>query len=474
MSAITVGTSPIEPATASASRPAASSDPDAFAAELASVRSGSPRQPEGHTARADDRSTPTAADKGANAAPVAATPDTTTASPTEGSTDPAVADVPSGERRERRHAAADSTGDAAPGAVTGAVPGAAPTPAGTTAALDGVISTALSPNDPAVASASPVTTAASAAAAAPDSLGAAPSPSSAAPSNTSGPHTADAAMPVASPAPASGSRSTDAPTPSAPAADPAAQDAAPAIAPARSRPAAGSQTTTGETESAGTASALTVTAAAASLAVESAPSTRLASKASSGRPADPGALPGAAGLSPTSSTSAATGAAPTPATAALAAPAPATPPLNAQLAPTLFHLRSAEAGTHVLTLTVAPEAVGPVTVRAHVGADGIRIELSAPTAQGRSALDAMLPDLRRDLSQGGMNSALSLAAPNSDGSTSGRSPFDGAAGSFAGDRGQNGTPTGPGAAAAREPSTPLAASVPIHLRSGAIALDVFA
>jgi flagellar hook-length control protein FliK len=177
-------------------------------------------------------------------------------------------------------------------------------------------------------------------------------------------------------------------------------------------------------------------------------------------------MPGAISLSPTSTPTATTAAAP------VAPPTTPTPPLNTQLAPTLFHLRSAEAGTHVLTLTVAPEAVGPVTVRAHVGANGIRIELSAPTAQGRSALDAILPELRRDLSQGGMNSALSLAAPSSDGSASGRSPFDGA--SFAGDRGPDRSPTVPGAPTARDSSTSLSVSVPTQLRSGATALDVFA
>ena len=208
--------------------------------------------------------------------------------------------------------------------------------------------------------------------------------------------------------------------------------------------------------------------AAASLEGDSVQPSRPASRAPSARAADPATMPGAISLSPTSTPTATT------ATMAVAPPTPPTPPLNAQLAPTLFHLRSAEAGTHVLTLTVAPESVGPVTVRAHVGADGIRIELSAPTAQGRSALDAILPELRRDLSQGGMNSALSLAAPSSDGSASGRSPFDGAGASFTGDRGPDRSPTVPGAPTARDSSSSLSVSVPTQLRSGATALDVFA
>ena len=175
--------------------------------------------------------------------------------------------------------------------------------------------------------------------------------------------------------------------------------------------------------------------------------------------------PGVVTLSPTSTV--------TPA-AHVAAPQPAssTPaPLNAQLAPALFQLRDVGAGIHVLTLTVAPEAVGPVTVRARVEASGIRIELSAPTEHGRNALDAMLPDLRRDLSQGGMNSSLSLAAGTSDSQGGGRSAFDAGGGSFARDPGRN-TPV-PAVHSTRD-SRPLSAGSSITLRSGAAALDVLA
>jgi flagellar hook-length control protein FliK len=115
--------------------------------------------------------------------------------------------------------------------------------------------------------------------------------------------------------------------------------------------------------------------------------------------------------------------------------APAQPqPLNAQLAPPILALRTAGAGTHVLTLTVSPESVGPVTVRAHVTHGVMRVELSAPTDQGTDALKSMLPDLKRDLSQGGVNSALTIASPNSDGgSSAGQNTFGGAGGSFARD-----------------------------------------
>ena len=115
--------------------------------------------------------------------------------------------------------------------------------------------------------------------------------------------------------------------------------------------------------------------------------------------------------------------------------APAAPqapaPLNQQLAPPLLGLRTAGEGTHVLTLTVSPDAVGPVTVRAHVTGDTMRIELSAPTGQGTDALKAMLPDLKRDLAQGGLGSALTIASPGSDSSAAGsQNPFGGAGGAF--------------------------------------------
>lgn len=213
-----------------------------------------------------------------------------------------------------------------------------------------------------------------------------------------------------------------------------------------------------------TSAALASASSAGTAVVTKASEPKVGSARSPEQPAQPGGIT----LTPTSTVGAPV--APTPsATALLPPPAPVTPPLNVQLAPALFNLRGAESGTHVLTLTVAPEAVGPVTVRAHVGADGIRIELSAPTGQGRSALDAMLPELRRDLSQAGMNSSLSLAA-NPDGSAGGRSAFDSPGGFSSRDGGRD-TPIP--AVFARD-SNPLSASHPTVLRSGAAALDVLA
>jgi flagellar hook-length control protein FliK len=129
--------------------------------------------------------------------------------------------------------------------------------------------------------------------------------------------------------------------------------------------------------------------------------------------------------------------APTTPAAAPAAPQLA-PSLSEQIAPPLLALRNAGAGTHTLTLTVSPDSVGPVTVRVHVTGDAMRVELSAPTDQGTDALKSMLPDLKRDLSQGGVNSALTIASPGSDGSAAGnQNAFGGAGGSFARDERPN-------------------------------------
>ncbi len=110
-------------------------------------------------------------------------------------------------------------------------------------------------------------------------------------------------------------------------------------------------------------------------------------------------------------------AAPTAAPVAAAAAAPVAPaptvPLTAQVARPLFSLAGAPNGDHVLTISVNPDNLGPVTVRAHVNGDNIRVELFAPTDVARDALRAILPDLRRDLSGGGMNAHLNLSGNDS-------------------------------------------------------------
>jgi flagellar hook-length control protein FliK len=109
--------------------------------------------------------------------------------------------------------------------------------------------------------------------------------------------------------------------------------------------------------------------------------------------------------------------------ASVAAPAPAAPvPFTAQLARPIFSLAAAGAGEHVMTVSVTPDNLGPVTVRAHVGAEGVRVELFAPNDLGREAIRAIIPDLRRDLAGAGLGSNLSLSSqnqPTTDGSSHG-------------------------------------------------------
>lgn len=65
-----------------------------------------------------------------------------------------------------------------------------------------------------------------------------------------------------------------------------------------------------------------------------------------------------------------------------------------------------------MTVHVRPDNLGPVTVRAHVGGEGVRVELFAPTDVGRDALRAILPDLRRDLTGAGLTGTLDLSSQN--------------------------------------------------------------
>jgi flagellar hook-length control protein FliK len=106
------------------------------------------------------------------------------------------------------------------------------------------------------------------------------------------------------------------------------------------------------------------------------------------------------------------------------APRPVDQPLAVQLLKPVAALRAAGDGNHVITIAVTPENLGPVVVRAHVSGDAIRIELVAPTEQSREALKAIMPDLRRDLSQSGGQLSLDLSSGNQ---PSGRESFGGSA-----------------------------------------------
>ncbi|WP_323102066.1 flagellar hook-length control protein FliK [Intrasporangium sp. YIM S08009] len=118
-----------------------------------------------------------------------------------------------------------------------------------------------------------------------------------------------------------------------------------------------------------------------------------------------------------------------------AASAPATPqPFAEQLSRPVLRLAAGAPGEHILTVRVSPEHLGPVTVQAHIGADGVRIELFSATDAGRAAVNAALPDLRRDLAGTGLGASLDLSHR----SHSGAPAHDPNAGDGRGDRGDAG------------------------------------
>jgi flagellar hook-length control protein FliK len=123
---------------------------------------------------------------------------------------------------------------------------------------------------------------------------------------------------------------------------------------------------------------------------------------------------------------------------AVAAPVPPRAALLPQIsAPVLALARSAD-GDHSITVTVSPDSLGPVTVRAHIAAGAIRLELHAPSDAGREALRAILTDLRRDLAAAAPGSQLVLSQDGSSGATA-----DGRHGG--GGRADTGTDARPGA-----------------------------
>ena len=117
-------------------------------------------------------------------------------------------------------------------------------------------------------------------------------------------------------------------------------------------------------------------------------------------PTAPAATPGAA-LPVASAPS------PDQATAATSAPRPVLLP---QLAAPVIALARSPQGEHSITLTVTPENLGPVTVRAHISGSSIRLELHAPSDAGREALRVILTDLRRDLSAAAPGASVDLSA----------------------------------------------------------------
>jgi hypothetical protein len=79
------------------------------------------------------------------------------------------------------------------------------------------------------------------------------------------------------------------------------------------------------------------------------------------------------------------------------------------LAKPLFTLAGAPQGQHIMTLQVTPEDLGPMTVRAHIDAAGVRIELFAPGDAGREAIRGILPELRKELADAGFGASLDVS-----------------------------------------------------------------
>jgi flagellar hook-length control protein FliK len=125
------------------------------------------------------------------------------------------------------------------------------------------------------------------------------------------------------------------------------------------------------------------------------------------------AAPAPTNAAPISSPAATTAPAPV-AAAAPAAPVNAAPLLDQVRVP-IAALRELPDGAHLVTVHVTPDELGPVTVRALVHGGSLDVQLTAPTDAAREALKALLPDLRRDLSQGGQPALLSLGDATADG-----------------------------------------------------------
>jgi flagellar hook-length control protein FliK len=148
----------------------------------------------------------------------------------------------------------------------------------------------------------------------------------------------------------------------------------------------------------------TATAATTGTAFASAATAATPTDPASGATAFPTALHTVAANTAVTAASAAGAATPSPGASHLA-----DLPLAGQVGRGLASLIGAANGEHAMTITVNPDNLGPVTVRAHIGTGSIRVELFAPTDLGRDALRAILPELRRDLAQGGTDTRLDLS-----------------------------------------------------------------
>ena len=122
--------------------------------------------------------------------------------------------------------------------------------------------------------------------------------------------------------------------------------------------------------------------------------------------AQPSAAPSAGAGVPASVAANAT--APTPAAAVLStapgAPVPTPVPTPAtQLAPQLMALARTSRESQSMIVRLTPEELGPVELRVDVGRDGVSIRLTGMHEATREVLRTHLPELRRDLEDGGLS-----------------------------------------------------------------------
>ncbi|GAA1251051.1 hypothetical protein JOF42_002483 [Microbacterium phyllosphaerae] len=150
----------------------------------------------------------------------------------------------------------------------------------------------------------------------------------------------------------------------------------------------------------------------------------------------------------------------------------------AQVSPVVVSIAQRPTGTHHLTMTVNPDSLGPVTVRAHISASGeVQVELSGATDAGRDALRGILIDLRRDLATVMPHATLSINQGTASDANSARSGQEGAGGTggdqAAGDRDSDRgrSPQRTGAERAPEVARPIPTTSHAGVGAG---LDIFA
>ncbi|KJL27773.1 flagellar hook-length control protein FliK [Microbacterium oxydans] len=151
----------------------------------------------------------------------------------------------------------------------------------------------------------------------------------------------------------------------------------------------------------------------------------------------------------------------------------------AQVAPVVLSIIQRPVGSHQLTMTVNPDTLGPVTVRAHISAGGeVRVELLGATDAGRDALRSIVTDLRRDLAAVMPHASLALGptATASDASTPDRGAHPGSGGAGGeqapGERGRADTRGHP---AAESSAGGIPSILPITTRAvSGEGLDIFA